>query len=307
MFRTNLTRTHQAVEGFLTALAVSLYEVGLRHPQNGMMLRTFTAERIRTCLGWLRRQNALGCDIYIRPAHSLGVVMLDDLDTMAVSRLRSDGLDPCAVVETSHGNFQVWIRLIHNRGKRCLDPRLIRESLVAFAAQYGADHNAADWRHFGRLPGFTNRKPSRSLAGRPPFVLLRFAGSIVAAQGRKQLIAAQRRLDTRELPSGPVSPSQGFFKTMAYHDRRHRILTINRTQPWALHPDPSRLDFMIAREMLNEGYSIAFVGKTIRDSPDLQARKSGHIDDYIVRTIDAVLRTSTLSPALPSAHPHSTL
>jgi hypothetical protein len=28
----------------------------------------------------------------------------------------------------------------------------------ALAAKFGGDHGAADWRHFGRLSGFTNRK-----------------------------------------------------------------------------------------------------------------------------------------------------
>lgn len=36
---------------------------------------------------------------------------------------------------------------------------------------FGGDPSSADWRHFGRLAGFTNAKPERRLpSGLPPFV-----------------------------------------------------------------------------------------------------------------------------------------
>ena len=39
------------------------------------------------------------------------------------------------------------------------------------AARYGGDPNSIDWRHFGRLAGFTNRKPQYvDKAERYPFV-----------------------------------------------------------------------------------------------------------------------------------------
>jgi hypothetical protein len=65
------------------------------------------------------------------------------------SELSADGFNPCVVVETSAGNFQVWLK--HSR----MFPKL----LGTFAAQtlaerYDADPSAADWRRFGRLPGF---------------------------------------------------------------------------------------------------------------------------------------------------------
>ena len=71
------------------------------------------------------------------------------------SRLVSDGFNPCAVVETSAGNFQAWLK----------HPAVLLKLIGTFAAQtlaerYDADPTAADWRRFGRLPGFTNCKPT---------------------------------------------------------------------------------------------------------------------------------------------------
>ncbi|RZU35797.1 DNA-primase RepB domain-containing protein, partial [Edaphobacter modestus] len=76
--------------------------------------------------------------------------------------------NPCAVVETSAGNFQAWLK----------HPTTFPKLLGTFAAQtlakrYDADPSAADWRRFGRLPGFTNCKPKyRKSDGLFPFVRL---------------------------------------------------------------------------------------------------------------------------------------
>jgi hypothetical protein len=59
-----------------------------------------------------------------------------------------------------------------------MHPRAFPKLLGTFAAQtlaerYDADPSAADWRRFGRLPGFTNCKPEyRKSDGLFPFVRL---------------------------------------------------------------------------------------------------------------------------------------
>jgi hypothetical protein len=59
-----------------------------------------------------------------------------------------------------------------------------RRPLSTFIAQtlakrYSADPSAADWRRFGRLPGFTNCKPKyRKSNGLYPYVLLRSATGV---------------------------------------------------------------------------------------------------------------------------------
>jgi RepB DNA-primase from phage plasmid len=69
----------------------------------------------------------------------------------AHARWAADGFNPCAVVETSPGNFQAWLK--HS----IVFPKLIGTFVAqTLAARYDADPSAADWRRFGRLPGFTN-------------------------------------------------------------------------------------------------------------------------------------------------------
>ncbi len=86
-----------------------------------------------------------------------------------LTRLSADGFDPCAVIQTSPGNFQAWLKHASTLPK--LLGTLAAQTL---ARRYHADPSAADWRRFGRLPGFTNRKPKhRRPDGRFPFVQLR--------------------------------------------------------------------------------------------------------------------------------------
>ncbi len=61
-----------------------------------------------------------------------------------------------------------------------LDEAASTRAAKLLAERYGGDPGSADWRHFGRLAGFTNPKPSRRLAsGLQPFArLLEASGQI---------------------------------------------------------------------------------------------------------------------------------
>jgi hypothetical protein len=84
------------------------------------------------------------------------------------------------------------------------------------AGRYQADPSAADWRRFGRLPGFTNCKPKyRKENGLYPYVLLRsFTGLQyrMAAHVRLELTKLyQLKLDERDARqrAAPFHPTRG--------------------------------------------------------------------------------------------------
>lgn len=168
-----LALTRDAVERQLRAMGSPQYEVGLFRPatsdcQAEMLPRTWDAKTILDSLSWLRWQNSQGRNVYIRPAGEHPLSLIDDLTADAVKRMKDEGFMPSAVVETSPGNFQAWV----NHGE-VLPKALSTAAARALAAKFGGDKGAADWRHFGRLSGFTNRKPNRQLAnGLFPFVRL---------------------------------------------------------------------------------------------------------------------------------------
>ncbi len=151
-------RTGAAVRAQLAGMACALYEVGLLdRARDAMLDRVWDAARVEASIAWLKRQNAGGDDIYIRPKGSVGLLFVDDLAAAAVAHLRAEGLAPAVLVESSPGNFQAWVRV----AVAPIAPALASAAARELAVRYGGDPQSAAWRHYGRLAGFTNRKPSR--------------------------------------------------------------------------------------------------------------------------------------------------
>jgi hypothetical protein len=73
--------------------------------------------------------------------------------------MKAEGFAPAAVVETSPGNLQAWLK----HGETLHEAASTRAAQL-LAERFGGDPGSADWRHFGRLAGFTNPKPNRRLA-----------------------------------------------------------------------------------------------------------------------------------------------
>jgi hypothetical protein len=60
-----------------------------------------------------------------------------------------------------------------NHGQILSDRSFSMRAAKELARRFGGDPSGTDWRHFGRLAGFTNQKPKRRLrSGLPPFVRL---------------------------------------------------------------------------------------------------------------------------------------
>ena len=153
----------------LTAIEAPLYDVGVLS-NRGMLPGPdgIPAEAVLARLALLKNRNARGSHIYIRPTGEHRYTALDDLSETSLAKLTGDGFNPCAVVETSAGNFQAWLK--HS----VVLPKLLGTfAAQTLATRYHADPSAADWRRFGRLPGFTNCKPKyKRPDGLFPFVRL---------------------------------------------------------------------------------------------------------------------------------------
>jgi hypothetical protein len=174
----------------LAALDAPAYDLGVRS-ERGMLpgLANLSANGVLARVPLLKAHNARGAHIYIRPAGEHRYTVLDDLSAEAVERLSVDGYEPCAVIETSRSNFQAWLK--HGEVYPAAFSTFVAQAL---AKRYSADPSAADWRRFGRLPGFTNPKPKHRLAnGLFPYVLLR------SNPGVEFSAAARLRLEVAKL------------------------------------------------------------------------------------------------------------
>ena len=155
-----MDRTEAVVRNMLIAIQAPHYDVGVLS-ERGMLpgLDRIQASAVIERLPMLKYRNARGSHIYIRPSGEHRYTVLDDLSEISLANLAADGFTPCAVVETSPGNFQAWLK--HAR----VFPKLLGTfAAQTLAARYDADPSAADWRRFGRLPGFANCKISKRAA-----------------------------------------------------------------------------------------------------------------------------------------------
>src|SRR5713101_5735476 len=102
--------TRSQVRRQLAAMACDYLDIGILRPDGRMLLReAWTARQIEEAIQRLRRDNARGAHIFVRPhgAHALSLV--DDLSVDAIARMTDAGFQPALVVETSPQNFQVWL------------------------------------------------------------------------------------------------------------------------------------------------------------------------------------------------------
>ena len=170
--------TLEAVEKQSCAMGAQLFDIGLFDPnaaEGAMLSRLWNLDTLLRSVSWLRLKNAEGRHIYIRPAGEHSLSLIDDASIQVVERLKSEGFAPAVVLETSPGNFQAWLR--HGQ---ILPKYLSTVAARLLASRYGGDLASADWRHYGRLAGFTNRKDKyRKTDGTFPYDRLHEATGVV--------------------------------------------------------------------------------------------------------------------------------
>jgi hypothetical protein len=103
-------------------------------------------------------QGEKGENLYLVPV-SEGVhhVLIDDLTKDKLQRLVEDGFKPCAVTETSPGNFQAVV----NVPKQSTDPLVnskVENALIDYLNKRYGDEKLMGTLHPMRFPGFENRK-----------------------------------------------------------------------------------------------------------------------------------------------------
>jgi hypothetical protein len=267
----------------LQAMGVPGYELGVYHRERDAMRNfTLTAPEVLKRVGWLKRENSQGCDIYIRPQGSLGLVFFDDVSRATVERLKADGLSPAVVLESSPLNFQGWIRVSETPIAEALATALCK----LLVSRYGGDKDSADWRHYGRLAGFTNRKACHvSDTGQHPFVLLTGSQGKLAEQGAALLSAGQQRLEEgrrQQVYHAPATrddsdEARGFFKA--------QLAELLSQYGEAM--DTSRADWMIIRRMMQAGFTRHAISEALKaHSLAVAKRKGNHAVTYLTVTLD---------------------
>jgi hypothetical protein len=159
------------------------YEVVIVNANTGRQTkREWKASELLMGVPWLKRMNAQGGDINLRPLDGPELLLVDALDAQAVKTMRRQGLAPAVTIETSPGRFQAWVKLCDHPL-----PEDLRKQVVS-----GFARALLNGGHHGRLAGFTNQQADLNRAGQRPFVLAHEAVGHVAPSAQPYLTAVEK-------------------------------------------------------------------------------------------------------------------
>lgn len=279
------------------AMNAGVYEIGVLLPADSprMLLRTWDPADILKSVPWLKAKNMEGAAVYIRPFGEHRLSLIDDLKPEILPILKSEGFQPCLVVQTSPNNYQVWL----DHGRK-LPKELSTAVARALAGRFGGDLGSADWRHFGRLAGLTNRKEKhRQPNNLFPYVrIIEATAGLIYDQAGQFVKGVERSLEKSALAAAKAAA-------------RSRVLSGRKRQGAApvksiadFHADPryagdlNRADLAYTVYALGHGAS----EDSIRDaltSRDL-TKKGGEarIEDYVKRTLLKAAEQISRKPAI---------
>jgi RepB DNA-primase from phage plasmid len=317
---------------------IRLIHYGTRKPFPGERLWPAAQLLLEPTIRFLRARNSEGFDVYFRPYaldHNAGYILvdLDEAHPKVWAAMRDHGHEPCAVIETSPGHatcvphLQAWIRV----SAEPLPPKVATPISRHLARLYQADRASADWRHVGRLAGFTNQKPQRRLpSGWPPWVKLRHAAAGLASNSRS-LVEAAVHGSTQRPTMVRVSPDATIFQRAAPASKASVGPALTPTEAVAVYQiwlnrlqipqrfprtDWSIADLWIAKELLLQGAPTYRVKSILRLASPQFPRCHSDPEDYLRRTLARAAHDITRAPfparesalttlPIPSRRPHS--
>jgi hypothetical protein len=304
MFDRGLFLSLNAIQRQLAAMPQDLYLVRLIHHATRTAFpgeRLWTAAQLsqQATVRFLRIRNREGCDVYLQPYaedRNAGYILLDldHTDPATLERMCVNGHQPCVVLQTSPGHLQAWIQV----SAVALEPDVATAIARQLAHTYGGDWASADWRHLGRLAGFTNQKSRRRQSnGYAPWVRLWYAQVGLATNGASLVQAAEQQIGRsaasptapRPTPLAPepvrpasCTPSEASHIYQAWLQR----LRIPQRFP---QPDWSIADKWIAKELLRRGTPVAAVADLLRYGSPGFPRHHANPQNYLRRTLARAL------------------
>lgn len=306
MFDRGLFLSLRGIRRQLAAMPHDLYLVRLIHHATrtafpGERLWTSTQLGHESTVRFLRIRNREGCDVYLQPYadnRNAGYILLDldHPDAATLESMRANGHQPCVVLQTSPGHLQAWIQV----SAVCLEPAVATVIARQLAHTYRGDLASADWRHLGRLAGFTNQKPLRRQSnGYGQWVRLLHVQVGLATKGALLVRAAEQQIRsspstvsaTGSLPDPLVGEwmVSASCTSSAAGDIYQAWLQRLRIPQRFPRTDWSIADKWIAKELLRRGTPEAAVAEVLRWGSPGFPRRHADPQNYLHRTLARAL------------------
>ncbi|MBU2766514.1 hypothetical protein HAP94_09990 [Acidithiobacillus ferrivorans] len=291
--------TYIAVKQQIEAMGCEHYEIGIldrgNNKQKGSMkLATYSKDSILKAVPYFKSENSSNNrDIFIRPSrahkHANSLILVDDINkSMIDDTMKKKGYEPCCAVQTSPYNYQAWVKL--NSG---INPELQGVISRQLQQTLSADAGSASKEHFGRLAGFTNRKPCHvDDAGMHPFAKLKESTGVVATSADKLIQEGKDELRRQNEILSSTVQSKPLVVTNVHISANgidawweSTMATLDQRTRGQQDMSQSRIDFSIATMLADKGCSLVEVAEALtRNSPGLTERKPGHESEYAMLT-----------------------
>jgi hypothetical protein len=282
-------RTQDGISRQLKAMSCPVYDIGVRDATSKKMICvTYPQNTLLQSVKWMKFMNLDNHDIYIRPNTNVdhGLVMVDDVTYDAMDSMKADGFSPALVIETSPKNYQAWVKLGED----------VAEELRTIIARrlsndYDADPASADGRHFGRLAGFTNRKPEHMKRdGYFPWVLCRDSNGGSAPRGNILVRDARLEMEKRNNETKILNSVGTVSRIMDNPKREITNEYLCKMQKFLMYyNDLSICDWHVVIELSLEGWGMDdIIMAMIASSPDISKRKAD-VQYYANLTVSKVM------------------
>jgi hypothetical protein len=199
--------------------------------------------------------------------------------------MKEAGYTPAVVVETSLGNYQAWLKHANP-----LNKEVSTAAARALAEKFGGDRGAADWRHFGRLAGFTNRKAKYldASSGLYPFVRLIEAGGEVYPEADRFLTGVKNEVERQRANRERLRNGIAYMAPVRSED----LKSIEAFRADARYGgDGTRIDLAYAVYAFSRGATAAEVEAAIRSRDLSHKGNERRQHDYVERTMKKALAT----------------
>jgi hypothetical protein len=261
----------------------------------------YTAKEVEALLPRLSRENARGFDIYVTPIDQKNHYMLvDDLKGDALTRLKSDGYQPCLVMTSSAGNQQAILKM--PKAERADEQSLAVKHAQAVNDKYG-DADVVNIVQPFRMAGFANKKASRASEFtkidevKPGHIcqhandglqaVRQKADDLATARAQEKAALEQRAAVEAKVLSISQTPDQKTDDPVtAYRREANKVQGLAKSQGWK--EDWSRIDYQAGIAMARCGWDAGEIKQGIRaGSPEIDLRHHNP-DDYTSRTVQKI-------------------
>jgi hypothetical protein len=192
--------------------------------------------------------------------------------------MKATGFAPALIVQTSSGNFQAWLK----------HPALLPKDLSTavareLATKFSGDRGAADWRHFGRLAGFTNRKDKyQGPDGLFPFVLLTEHTGVAYGTGEQFVNGVRSRIEAEQVQTQKLMRANHSYADQTASPLKS-IAAFRADSRYA--GDGTRIDLAYAIYAFSHGLDSETVTTALRSRDLTHKGTERRQKDYVERTI----------------------